>query len=66
MGAIRELTARAQEMNTSHLDSCAMELNQLSDGYNLMNNMLMPDSEKLAGIMDNLYLKESAGGQHPL
>jgi hypothetical protein len=26
----------------------------------------MPDSEKLAGIMDNLYLKESAGGQHPL
>ena len=64
--SLRELTRLAHDKNTSHMDICALELNQLADGYNMMNHLLMPDSSDCARMMDDMHCKESEGGRHPL
>jgi hypothetical protein len=43
-----------------------LELNQLSKGYEAMNNILMPDEAQRARMMNEMYQKESEGGKYPL
>jgi hypothetical protein len=62
----RHLTQLAHDKNTNHLDIRAMELNQLSKGYEMMNSFLMPDSSEREKAMEDMYQRESEGGKHPL
>ena len=49
------MTRRAARENSVHLNHRAQELNQLTDGYNMMSKLLIPDNDERAKMMENLY-----------
>ena len=49
------MTRRAAGENSVHLNHQALELNQLTDGYNMMSKLLIPDNDERAKMMENLY-----------
>ena len=64
--SVQELTRLAHEKNTENLDLRAKELSKLSKGYQMMNELLMPDKFERSRMMEDLYEQESEGGRHPL
>lgn len=64
--SVRELTQLAHDKNKEQLQRRAKELNILTAGYDMMKEVMMPNSAAQSEMMDCSYARESKGGRHPL
>ena len=55
LGSVRDKTAAASQLNSTHLNDRAKELNQLADGAQFMRKFMMQDAETHQTMMHDMY-----------